>query len=164
MNNVVLGPIGPLKVTILLRCIFCFTLLYIYLYITAALPTGFRVFPNISKENQSITLSCSADVGAPNGNIKIWKLAKNSNVTELIVTSNTSDYNAENCTKFVNVTFSYTVSRDENGATFLCSSQNILNKGVGPSLESKISVKCKFKIVLSCLKVLHIYVSKKITS
>ena len=120
------------------------------------------MFPNVIKVNQSLTLSCSADVGAPNGNIKIWKFTRNSNVTELIFTSNTSDYNAENCTKFVNVTFNYIVSRDENMAIFRCSSQHILNKGTGPSLESKITVKCKFKIVLSCLKVLRIYVSKKI--
>ena len=117
------------------------------LFITATQPTDFTVFPNVIKVNQSLTLSCSADVRAPNGSIKIWKLTRNSNVTELIFTSNTSDYNVENCTKFVNVTFNYTVSRDENGATFRCSSQNILNKGVGPSLGSKISVKCKLKIV-----------------
>ena len=131
-----------------------------YLFITATQPTDFTVFPNVIKVNHSLTLSCSANVGAPDGNIKIWKLARNSNETELIFTSNSSDYNAENCTKFANVTFNYTVSRDENGAIFRCSSQNILNKGVGPSLESKISVKCKFKIVLSCLKVLYIYVLK----
>nr|XP_022289185.1 uncharacterized protein LOC111101141 isoform X2 [Crassostrea virginica] len=107
----------------------------------ATQPIDFTVFPNVIKENQSLTLSCSADVGAPNGSIKIWKLARNSNVTELIFTSNTSDYNAENCTKFVNVTFNYTVSRDENVTLFRCSSQNILNKGVGPSLDLQISEK-----------------------
>ena len=131
--------------------------LCMYLFITATLPTEFTVFPNVIRVNQSLTLSCNADVGAPNGNIKIWKLARNSNETELIFTSNTSEYNTKNCT-FVNVTFNYTVARKENVALFRCSSQNILNKGAGPSLQSKISVKCKFKIVFSCLKVLHIYV------
>ena len=120
-----------------------------YLFITATQPTDFTVFPNVIKENQSLTLSCSADVGAPNGSIKIWKLARNSNVTELIFTSNTSDYNAENCTKFVNVTFNYTVSRDENVTLFRCSSQNILNKGVGPSLDLQISEKCKTLVLMS---------------
>nr|XP_022286209.1 uncharacterized protein LOC111099046 isoform X2 [Crassostrea virginica] len=106
----------------------------------ATQPTDFTVFPNLIKENQSLTLSCSADVGAPNGSIKIWKLARNSNVTELIFTSNTSENNTENC-KFVNVTFNYTVSRDENVTLFRCSSQNILNKGVGPSLDLQTSEK-----------------------
>ena len=104
-----------------------------YLFITATQPTDFTVFPNLIMENQSLTLSCSADVGAPNGSIKIWKLARNFNVTELIFTSNTSENNTENC-KFVNVTFNYTVSRDENVTLFRCSSQNVLNKGAGPSL------------------------------
>ncbi|XP_078333007.1 uncharacterized protein LOC111099046 isoform X2 [Crassostrea virginica] len=106
----------------------------------ATQPTDFTVFPNVIKENQSLTLSCSADVGAPNGSIKIWKLARNSNVTELIFTSNTSENNTENC-KFVNVTFNYTVSRDENVTLFRCSSQNIFNKGVGPSLDLQTSEK-----------------------
>ncbi|XP_078332999.1 uncharacterized protein LOC111101138 isoform X3 [Crassostrea virginica] len=106
----------------------------------ATQPTEFTVFPNVIRVNQSLTLSCSAHVGTPNGNIKIWKLARNSNETELIFTSNTSEYNTQNCT-FVNVTFNYTVARKENVALFRCSSQNVLNKGAGPSLESKISVK-----------------------
>ena len=119
------------------------------LFITATQPTDFTVFPNVIKENQSLTLSCSADVGAPNGNIKIWKLANNSNVTELIFTSNTSEYNAENCTKFVNVTFNYTVAREEDVALFRCSSQNVLNKGAGPSLDLQTSEKCKTLVLMS---------------
>ena len=107
------------------------------------------MFPNVIKVNQSLTLSCSADVGAPNGSINIWKLSRNSNVTELIFTSNTSEYNAENCTKFVNVTFNYTVAREEDVALFRCSSQNVLNKGAGPSLDLQISEKCKTLVLMS---------------
>nr|XP_022321488.1 uncharacterized protein LOC111123461 [Crassostrea virginica] len=106
----------------------------------ATKPTEFTVFPKVIKVNQSLTLSCSADVGAPNGSIKIWKLARNSNVTELIFTSNTSENNTENCT-FVYVTFNYIVARDENVTLFRCSSQNVLNKGAGPSLDLQISEK-----------------------
>nr|XP_022289182.1 uncharacterized protein LOC111101138 isoform X4 [Crassostrea virginica] len=105
----------------------------------ATKPTEFTVFPNVIKVNQSLTLSCSADVGAPNGSIKIWKLSRDSNVTELIFTSNTSVNNTRNCT-FV-VTFNYIVARDENVTLFRCSSQNVLNKGAGPSLDLQISEK-----------------------
>nr|XP_022289189.1 uncharacterized protein LOC111101143 isoform X1 [Crassostrea virginica] len=118
-------------------------------------PTDFTMFPNVIKENQSFTLSCSADVGAPKGNIKIWKLARNSDVTELIFTSNTSEYNTENCT-FVNVTFNYTVARDENVALFRCSSQNVLNKGAGPSLNLQISEKCKTVVLMSSILIIPI--------
>ena len=93
-------------------------------------------------------MSCSANVGAPKGNIQIWKVARNSNKNVLIFTENTSDFKTENCSEFINATFTYTVSRDDNGALFLCSSQNVLNNEAGgPSLESQIyvSVKCKLK-------------------
>ena len=147
MNFKMLWSIGPLLIVIHVTL---FRLIYIclYLFITATKPTEFTVFPNVIKVNQSLTLSCSADVGAPNGSIKIWKLARNSNVTELIFTSNTSENNTENCT-FVNVTFNYIVARDENVTLFRCSSQNVLNKGAGPSLDLQISEKCKTLVLMS---------------
>ena len=118
--------------------------------ITAIKPKNFGIFPNELQENQTLTLSCSAYVGAPKGNIQIWKLARKSNTKVLIFTANTSDFKTENCSEFINATFSYTVSRDDNGAIFQCSSQNVLNKEAGPSLKSpiRVSVKCKLK---SCL-------------
>ena len=116
--------------------------------ITATKPSNFGIFPYELQENQTLTLSCSAYVGAPNGNVKIWKLARNSTTNVLIFTANTSDFKTENCSEFINATFTYTVSRDDNGALFQCSSQNVLNEEAGPSLESQIhvSVKCKLKI------------------
>ena len=120
-------------------------------FITATKPNNFRIFPYELQENQALTMSCSANVGAPKGNIQIWKVARNSNKNVLIFTENTSDFKTENCSEFINATFTYTVSRDDNGALFLCSSQNVLNNEAGgPSLESQIyvSVKCKLK---SCL-------------
>ena len=115
--------------------------------ITATKPNNFGIFPYELQENQTLTLSCSAYVGAPKGNIKIWKLPMNSTTNVLIFTANTSDFKTENCSEFINTTFTYTVSREDNEALFQCSSQNVLNKEAGPSLESKIhvSVKCKLK-------------------
>nr|XP_022289537.1 nectin-1-like isoform X1 [Crassostrea virginica] len=110
----------------------------------ATKPSNFGVFPYELQENQTLTLSCSAYVGAPNGNIKIWKIARNSTTNVLIFTANTSDFKTENCSEFINATFTYTVSRDDNGAMFLCSSQNVLNEDEGPSLESQIRVSVKY--------------------
>ena len=106
----------------------------------------FWVHPNEKEEHWSLILSCGADVGAPKGSIKIWKLTKNSKSATLLFTSNGSDYKAHDCTEFMNVTFTYNVSRDDNEARFQCSSQNVLNEKAGPTLEShRISVSCKWK-------------------
>ena len=107
------------------------------------MPRMFWVQPNEIEERRSLILSC-ADVGAPKGNIKIWKLTKNLKSVTLLFTSNGSDYKTHDCTEFMNVTFTYNVSRDDNEARFQCSSQNVLNKTAGPTLESRrISVSCK---------------------
>ena len=107
-------------------------------------PNLFQISSNELEEKSSVGLNCSADVGAPKGNIKIWKLAQNSNTPELIYIS--KEIHTENCTKYVNVSHMYTVIRGDNGALFQCSSQNSLNDGVGPSLFSeRISVYCKSK-------------------
>ncbi|XP_078332989.1 cell adhesion molecule 3-like isoform X2 [Crassostrea virginica] len=102
-------------------------------------PNLFQISSNELEEKSSVGLNCSADVGAPEGNIKIWKLAQNSNRPEIIYTS--TDIHTENCTHSVSVSHMYTVIRGDNGALFQCSSQNSLNNGVGPSLKSgRISV------------------------
>ena len=105
----------------------------------------FQISSNELEEKSYVGLNCSADVGAPKGNIKIWKLVQNSNTPEIIYTS--TDIHTENCTHSVSVSHMYTVIRGDNEALFHSSSQNSLNNGVGPSLKSgRISVICKFRI------------------
>ena len=132
--------------------------------ITATKPNNFGIFPYELQENQTLTLSCSAYVGGPKGNIKIWKLARNSTTNVLIFTANTSDIKTENCSEFINANFTYTVSRDDNGAIFQCSSHNVLNKEAGPSLESpnRVSVICKLKMLFVCCLCIVYSVSFKI--
>nr|XP_022323875.1 nectin-1-like isoform X2 [Crassostrea virginica] len=102
-------------------------------------PNLFQISSNELEEKSSVGLNCSADVGAPKGNIKIWKLAQNSNTPELIYTS--KEIHTENCTNSVNISHMYKVMRGDSGALFQCSSQNSYNDGVGPSLISeRISV------------------------
>nr|XP_022323905.1 opioid-binding protein/cell adhesion molecule-like isoform X5 [Crassostrea virginica] len=102
-------------------------------------PNLFQISSDELEEKSSVGLNCSADVGAPKGNIKIWKLAQNSNTPELIYTS--KEIHTENCTNSVNISHMYKVMRGDSGALFQCSSQNSYNDGVGPSLISeRISV------------------------
>lgn len=108
-------------------------------------PEKFQLFPNKLDENQSITILCSANVGNPLGNIKIWKISQYNDAPVLIQESKATTNKAENCTEFINVNFTYTVTRDDNEALFRCSSQNNFTQGPGPSMDSlKISVICLF--------------------
>lgn len=108
-------------------------------------PNEFEVLPNEVIENQSLSLTCSADVGSPRGYVQIWKTAEYSNALELIYTSNFTNNKTDKCTEFINVTTTYTVTRKDNGAVFRCSSQNSLTQRLGPSTGSKkITVFCMY--------------------
>lgn len=104
---------------------------------------------NELEENQSISLICHADVGSPQGYVQIFKIPQYSNTPEVIYTSNTTNIRTENCTEYINVTTTYAVTREDNGAVFRCSSQNDLTQGLGPNRESsKITVICMYKSYL----------------
>lgn len=109
------------------------------------------MFPNELQENQSISLSCSADVGSPRGYVQMWKTTEHSNTPQLIYTSNLTNNKTVNCTEFINVTYTYPVTRYDNGAHFQCSSQNNLTQAPGPTKNcSKISVYCMYRNDFSC--------------
>lgn len=109
-------------------------------------PETFLLFPNELEENQFINMICNADVGSPQGRIMIWKNFQNNDTLELIYASKDTTNQTESCTEFrVNVT--YTVTRDDNGALFRCSSQNNFTRGPGPYRDSlKIAVICMYTI------------------
>lgn len=108
-------------------------------------PYEFEVFPIEVIENQSLSLTCSADVGSPRGYVQIWKTAEYYNTPKLIYTSNFTNDKTDNCTEFINVTFTYTVTREDNGAIFQCSSQNNLTQGTGPTKgPQRITVICMY--------------------
>lgn len=54
----------------------------------AKAPEKFLLFPNESEEYRSISLICNADVGSPQGTIKIWKMFQNNGTLKLIYASN----------------------------------------------------------------------------
>lgn len=108
----------------------------------------FLLFPNELEENQSIHLMCTVtDVENSRETITIWKISQNNGTPELIYASNATSVKTENCTEFIHVDVTYTVTRDDNGAVFRCSSQNNFIQGQGPYRESsKITVICIFTI------------------
>lgn len=109
----------------------------------ATKPKEFLVFPNEIEENQSITIHCIADVGSPHGFIQILKETDKSIVAEVIYKSTKTNGKTENCTDLINVTTTYNITRDDNGAFFRCSSKNNFTKDPIPSSDlSKISVLC----------------------
>lgn len=109
----------------------------------ATKPQEFLVFPNELEENQSISIHCIADVGSPQGYIQIWKKSKKSITEEVIYKSTTSNGKTENCTELINVTTTYILTREDNGAFFRCSSKNNFTKDPVPSSDpSRISVTC----------------------
>lgn len=109
----------------------------------ATKPKEFLVFPNEVEENQSITIHCIADVGSPQGYIQILKETDKSIVEEVIYNSTKTTGKTENCTDLINVTTTYNITRDDNGALFRCSSKNNFTKNPIPSSDlSKISVLC----------------------
>lgn len=97
--------------------------------------------PNELEENQSINLTCRANVGSPRRNIKIWKMSQYL-TPELI--SNSSNHKTDNCTETITITFN--VTRDDNGALFRCSSHNSLTAGASRD-SPKISVFCMYKLL-----------------
>lgn len=109
------------------------------------IPEEFHFFPKELEENQSIILLCGANVGSPLGNIEIWKIPQYNNTPVLIQELNVTTNKTENCTEFINVNFTYNVTRDDNGAVFRCSSQNNLTQVPGPYKESpKMFVICMY--------------------
>lgn len=123
--------------------------LYVSFNAPAKKPEKFSMSSNKLEENQSISLTCHADVGSPQGYVQILKIPEYSNTSEVIYTSNTTNIRTENCTEYINVTTTYTVTREDNGAVFRCSSQNGLTQGLGPNMtSSKITVICMYKIYL----------------
>nr|XP_034316390.1 uncharacterized protein LOC105338290 [Crassostrea gigas] len=99
-------------------------------------PEMFLMFPYESEENHSITLTCNADVGSPQGTIMIWKMFQNKDISVLLYVSNTTTNKTESCTEFVSINITYTVTRDDNGAVFRCSSQNNFTQRPGPHRDS----------------------------
>lgn len=101
------------------------------------------MFPNEVDENQPITIHCIAVVGSPHGYIQIWKKTKTSNKSELIYKSTTTNSKTENCTDLINITTTYNITWEDNGALFRCSSKNSITEDPIPSSDwSTISVNC----------------------
>lgn len=111
-------------------------------------PEKFQLFPNELDEKQSISILCSANVGSPLGNIKIWKISQYNDTPVLLHESEATTNETGKCTEFIDVHITYTVTRVDNGALFRCSSQNNMTQSPGPYKDSlKISVLCLYSYI-----------------
>lgn len=71
-----------------------------------------------------VKLSCVGNVGNPQRSLKIWKIYKTSNTKHLLKNESEVYADIENCTHIVNLTTTYNLTKEDNGALFRCSSQN----------------------------------------
>lgn len=99
-----------------------------------------------------VNLTCSARVGNPQGLLEIWRQNKTSQVYELL--GNTSDVyrDIENCTSIANLTVTYNLTRQDNGAMFRCSSRNKYTNNQIPAVHiGPVNVFCKLTFFV-CFK------------
>ncbi|XP_062616525.1 cell adhesion molecule 3-like [Saccostrea cucullata] len=107
----------------------------VFLQVPAERPSTITVYPkSILRENDEVTLTCSANTGNPEGYIAIWKISFHENVVILLNRSRTTGIKNTNCSAVTHMTLTYILSRKDNGAIFSCSSQNRLTQVPGPSI------------------------------
>lgn len=91
-----------------------------------------------------VKLSCEGDVGNPQGSLKIWKINKQSNTKHLLKNESEVYADIENCSHIVNLTTTYNLTKEDNGAVFRCSSQNQYTTDPAPAIDiGPMKVFCK---------------------
>lgn len=89
-------------------------------------------------------LSCVGDVGNPQGSLKIWKTYKNSSTKQLLKYESEVKSDTVNCTHIANLTTTYNLTKEDNGAIIRCSSQNQYTTEPAPATDiGPIEVFCK---------------------
>lgn len=100
-------------------------------------------------EHEQLTLSCSANVGSPEGSLALWTKKETSSTWEHI---NINDFQTNTCVYIANLTKTYNFTRKDNGTMFRCSSQNKYMKD--PDLTTDIGpikVLCKSCFLRACV-------------
>lgn len=93
-----------------------------------------------------VKLSCVGDIGNPQGSLKIWKIYKTSNTNQLLQNESEVNSDTENCTYIVNLTTTYNLTKEDNGAVIRCSSQNQYTNEPAPATDiGPIEIFCKWK-------------------
>nr|XP_034314842.1 cell adhesion molecule 3 isoform X2 [Crassostrea gigas] len=94
----------------------------VYVQADAEKPT-ILIHPNDTLvEHEQLTLSCSANVGTPEGLLALWTKKESSSTWEHI--KNINDIQTNTCVYIANLTKTYNLTRKDNGTMFRCSSQN----------------------------------------
>lgn len=92
----------------------------------AEIPFELYFLPNSSlQEDDEVIISCTANVGTPNGRIMIWTNKTSSDSQRVVLdTSSLSENRRENCRTIAQLTIPYNLTRHDQGASFGCSSQS----------------------------------------
>ncbi|XP_061166798.1 cell adhesion molecule 3-like [Saccostrea echinata] len=83
------------------------------------------------QENEDLGLACVADVGKPPGIVKWWRFRTNNDFT-LIKESDQIPNETGNCEFVISFNITHTVTKEDNGAFFRCTSHNNISKDEGP--------------------------------
>lgn len=84
------------------------------------------------------------EMSVPLGSLAIWKMNKNTNTKQLLKTKSEVYEDTENCTHVVNLTTTYNLTKEDNGAVIRCSSQNQFTTEPAPATDiGPIEVLCK---------------------
>lgn len=91
-----------------------------------------------------VNLTCSANVGNPKGLLEIWRQNKTSQIYKLLGNTSVVYRDIENCTSIANLTVTYNLTRQDNGAMFTCSSRNKYTNNQIPAVHiGPVNVLCK---------------------
>lgn len=99
---------------------------------------------NITKKHDVVNLSCSANVGNPQGLLQIWREDQTSPNIESLGVASVVYRDIEMCRSIANFTVTYNLTRQDNGAMFKCASRNKYSKEPFPDVEiGPMNILCK---------------------
>ncbi|XP_061166797.1 cell adhesion molecule 3-like [Saccostrea echinata] len=102
------------------------------------------------QENEDLGLACVADVGKPPGIVKWWRFRINNDFT-LIKESVQIPNEAGNCEFVISLNITHTVTKEDNGAFFRCTSHNNMSKDEGPKDTSLYRDTTKINVLYEAL-------------
>ena len=136
----------PQKLDLRQSWIIVYQLVFFLFQVMAEIPE-FSIKPaqTTLKENTSVNLSCSANVGRPGGMVTIWKQSISSDVQFQLGNSSSSVIiDNGNCSAHANLLITYNLNRSDNGFIFGCTSKNRHTLDPAPSTDvDPRSILCK---------------------
>lgn len=89
-------------------------------------------------------MSCSANVGNPQGLLEIWREHNSSRTGELLGNTSAVYRDIESCISIANLTVIYNITRQDNRASIKCSSRNKNSQEPFPAFDyGPMEILCK---------------------